>query len=400
MTAGIHIFSLAATRCLSADAFSRLRARVEGMRGSGAATIAEDFASPGPTFSRLEEVSGMGRFTVPVNGLVRIVGMCSASLPSDLRVTEPVDVIGPAAAVEQHVRGLSRRLQELQLVDYYDLTVLSAAPENDDSILDCLDALITPEASIDVAHSDVAVVRFNVPIGEVLLIISRDRERAELLQERALELGRLRGGCRDLIVRIRKHRDDQFAPYVAAFAGDPSIRHGQRPDDRIDDLVARRHELFDFSQALRGIDHDRECLSEYAADVDARLALSQLVALALTPARDALNAVDVAPIQRTFQELKERYANTAAYLSDRIELAFAQTNHAMSRDVRRLQVVQVILAVAVIGLALAQFFHATSGDTHSKTPATNSTTPTQTRPNVTTTSMTSTTPTVTTRTHG
>jgi hypothetical protein len=383
MNEGIHTFSLVAIRCLSRPDFFELTARVERMAATHEASILEPFVAASTSFTRLADVSGLGRFEVPLQDRRRITGMCSRSLPVDLLVTEKIDLRCAPAAIDEHVRNLCRDLQELQLVDNYDLIVLSATPENGASPADQSVLGATNEGHVASLCDDAAVIRFALPIGELLLLLARTPEEASVIQTRAIELGRLRGGCRDLIVRIRGHRDREFAPFIAELVGERATSHGRRQAEQLDDLVEQRQRLFDFDQSLTSLDHDRECLVEYVADVDATFASSALSARLLKPVRDALTTEEVAPIERIFQELRARYASTAAYLRDKIELAFAQTNLRMSRDVRLMQAVQIALAAAVLALALVQIFDRSSGNSRSRSGGTPASTTVRMTGNVT-----------------
>jgi hypothetical protein len=288
--------------------------------------------------------------------------MCSASLPIDVLITRTHDDNVAADTLIDHAHRFCGALERLDVLGFYDLVVLSTVAKDDAAATSRL-VSAGREGQLPSlgASADLAAFRHSVPIGDLLLVIASTEEAAYDVQARAIEIARLRGGCRDLILRLRTHRDAEIAPL------EDSLVHHQLGSDiartgrDLAELVAERQRLFLLDRTLAEIDHDWECLCEYAADFESRLTMTTTTQTVLQGLYAELRGDDLEPLRLMLAQARARHTAAASYLRAEIDLAFAQANLQMSRTIRLLQGVQVLLAVAVLALGAVQLVQVLQG---------------------------------------
>jgi hypothetical protein len=375
VTATVRLLSFQAIRCLTAEAHARLETRVRGLAEAGGATVVEPFENGRRGFSRLTDIQGAGRFELALEDGNRATGMCSLSLPADVLVTWTPDHIATPPSLRSLCRRLYAALEELELVEFYDLLVISAVAEDITGLLQTEDGA-TQETWMQPAPG-IAFTRLSLPVGDLVVILADTEERAFELQARAIDIARVHGGCRDLIVRLTAHRHDGIAPLTDALVNAP-LAEGVPAAESLRELVAQRQGLLALERDLAVLERDGDCLHEYAADLESRLTATVEQRLVLGSLHQELALDELAPLEMLLAQTRHQHGATASYLRDQIDLAYAETNLRISEtnleishNVRRLQVWQILLAVAVLALTVVQVIDAvrrhTGGSTGGQT---------------------------------
>lgn len=357
----VRLLSFQALRCLTPEAHDELEDQVGRLMGSGRAHVVEPFHKASGDFKRLTDIQGTGRFELTLEDGAQLTGMCSASLPADLLVTWTPEHRTDGAALTALYRQLYGDLEQLDLVHFYDLAVLSVVT---DDVRRLLESDIRHGEAWMQPTGETGVIRLSLPVGDLVVIVGQDEDTVSELQARAIDIARVHGGCRDLIYRLTAHRRGGIAPLTDALVDAP-LSDGLPEAAELVGLVAQRQTLLALERDLAALERDGDCLHEYAADLERRLAAAPQHRSVLGTLHQELAQDELAPLQMLLAQTRSQHAAASAYFRDQIDLAYAETNLRISEtnleishNVRRLQVWQILLTIAVLALTVVQVVQA------------------------------------------